>query len=388
MSITITPFDIPVPQERLARIATRIGEYEWHEMPEAAKGDKAWNYGTNMDYLRSLCDYWLTHYRWQETVDELNAFSHYTADLDIPIHFIHEEGSGKNPRALLLTHGWPGSVYEFLHVIEPLAHPERFGGNADDGVSVICPSMPGYAFSGKPKSPIGPLTTAALWDKLMREGLGHESYIAQGGDWGSVITAALGLHHSTAKGGGCAAIHLNMYGMRGDEKPESADEKKWLAHTQTMMQQESAYLQLQATKPQSLSYAMMDSPVGVCAWIIEKFHGWSDLRGTNDIENRYTKHQLLSNVMIYLVSRSFNTASWFYRGFFEELPHIPSGEKIAVPVGIGNFAEPYIAFPPRRMVEHSYNVVHWADYAKAGHFAAMEDAPQFVGAVQDFLKKV
>jgi microsomal epoxide hydrolase len=190
-----------------------------------------------------------------------------------------------------------------------------------------------------------------------------------------------------AKGGGCDAIHINMYGLRGTEMPETEAEIAWAEHTMQTMQAEGAYLQIQGTKPQSLAYAFMDSPVGTCAWIIEKFHGWSDNiqgNGRRNIEHAFTKHQLISNVMIYLLTESFATSVWFYRGFFEELPSIGADEKVDVPVGIGNFAEPYITFPPRRMMEHSYNVTVWEDFETAGHFAALEDGPQFVAALQRF----
>ena len=370
-------------------IHAKVAAYEWHEMPVIESGGDRWAYGADMEYMKELCAYWLDGYDWRRTEAQLNGFDNYTAEIDgLPIHFIIEEGSGDTPAPLLMTHGWPGSVLEFAEVIQPLAHPERFGGKAEDGLTIICPSLPGYGFSGKPPRPLGPRTVAAMWNTLMRETLGFESYIAQGGDWGSVITALLGLHHGTDTGGGCRAIHLNMYGLRGDETPETPEEKAWAERMGSVMQAESAYLQLQGTKPQSLSYAMMDSPVGVCAWIVEKFHGWSDIKGTDGtrhLENRYTKDQLLSNVMLYLTTRSFNTATWIYRGFFEEQPRIPAGKRIEVPVGIGNFAEPYFAFPPRRMVEHSHNVVHWSDYTQAGHFAALEDGEQFVREIRSFL---
>jgi len=390
--MTIKDFKIPNDAARLARIKQRVAEYEWFDAPQLEAHEDPWAYGTDAAYLKQLCDYWLSDYDWQKTVDELNKFDHFTTRVDdINVHFIREQGSGTNPRPVIMTHGWPGSVYEFMDVIEPLAHPERFGGDAEDGVTIICPSMPGYGFSSRPSRPLGPRRTAALWDKLMRENLGYDTYTAQGGDWGSLVTGMLGLNHSVAKGGGCEAIHINMYGLRGTETPQTDEEMQWAEKTAGIMQMEGAYLQIQASKPQSLAYGLMDSPVGTCAWIIEKFHGWADnlqADGRSDIEHSFTKHQLLSNVMIYLMTGSFATSVWFYRGYFEEMPAIGEGEKVEVPVGIGNFAEPYISFPPRRMVEHSYNVVHWSDFETAGHFAAMEDAPQFVAEVQRFLSKL
>jgi microsomal epoxide hydrolase len=343
----------------------------------------------DQDWLKDFCAYWVNEYRWQDTVDELHRFAHFTAEIDgLDIHFIREDGSGDNPEALLMTHGWPGSVYEFIEVIDRLAHPENYGGKAEDGVTVICPSLPGYGFSAAPPRPIGQVTTAALWDKLMREALGFDTYIAQGGDWGSVVTSLLGLHHSVEKGGGCKAIHINMYGLRSDAAPQTPEEENWLAEAQAIMQAESAYLQVQVTKPQTLAYAMSESPVGAAAWILEKFYTWSDLPlsdGKPDMLKRYSRHALASNLMIYLMTDSFMSAIWFYRGFAEEMPHIPPGEKIAVPVGVGKFADTYLSFPPRRMMEDSYHITHWAEFTDAGHFAAMENPAQFAGAVLDFI---
>jgi microsomal epoxide hydrolase len=198
----------------------------------------------------------------------------------------------------------------------------------------------------------------------------------------------LGLNHGINKGGGCKAIHMNMYGLQSAQPPSTPEEQAWAEGFAAKMQAEGAYLQLQATKPQSLALAMADSPLGIAAWIVEKFHGWSDIFADSgrDIAKRYTKHRLLSNIMIYLMTDSFATSVWFYRGYIEEMPHIAEGDKIEVPCGIGNFAEPYITFPPRSLMEGSYNIVHWNDYDTVGHFAAMEDPEMFTADVQQFLK--
>ena len=385
-------YDIKVAQARLDWIRDRVAAYQWGDAPLLGDNEDPWAYGADLAAMRDLCTYWLDSYQWQDTQSELERFAHFTAEIDgLDIHFIRENGSGSNPQAFLMTHGWPGSVYEFVNVIDRLAHPENYGGKAEEGVTVICPSLPGYGFSGKPKRPIGPKSTAAMWDRLMRDVLGFDQYVAQGGDWGSLVTAMLGLHHGTDKGGGCKAIHISMYGARTAAQPETEAEQAWAMQMATTMQMEGAYLQLQMTKPQSLGFAMADSPVGQCAWIVEKFHGWSDnlnAQGRRELARRYTPHQLLSNVMIYLVNDNFVTSTWFYRGFLEEGADIPDGQRVEVPVGVGNFAEPYITFPPRRMVEYGYNVVHWNDFDQAGHFAAMEDGPQFVGEVQDFMRKL
>ncbi len=389
--MSVKPFTIETDAKRLAWIKQRIGDAHFPPQMQIGDDEDIWAYGTDVDYMRELCRYWLDEYDWQTTVDELNRFSHFTAEVDgLNIHFIHEKGSGDAPRALLMTHGWPGSVYEFNDVIDRLAHPENYGGDAQDGVDVICPSLPGYGFSDAPKRPIGQVTTAALWNKLMVEALGYDSYIAQGGDWGSVVTTLLGLHHGTNKGGGCAGLHLNMYGIQGAKPPTTPEEKAWAEGFAGKMQSEGAYLQLQATKPQSLALAMSDSPLGVASWIVEKFHGWSDIATDTgrDITKRYTKHQLLSNIMIYLMTDRFATSVWYYRGYFEEMPHIPADDRIEVPCGVGAFAEPYISFPPRSLMEDSYHIIHWTDYDEIGHFAAMEDSQTFAAEVQDFLKKL
>lgn len=379
------PFTIDVPQARLEHIHTRIAEYEWHEAPE----NGGWEFGADLEYMQELCAYWLNAYDWRKWERELNRFPQYTVDIDGQmIHYIVEYGSGTSPKALLLSHGWPGSVFEFLHVIEPLAHPERFGGDAEDGFDVIVPSLPGYGFSGKPKRPIDPRRIAEYFNTLMTETLNYKSYIAQGGDWGSVISGWMGYDYGAPKGR-CEAIHLNMYGLRSrDAVPITPEEIKFAQAMAATNAREMGYFRIQSTRPQSLSYAMMDSPVGACAWIVEKFHGWSDLKG-NDIESVYSKDQLLTNVMIYLVTRTFNTASWLYRGLFDggNLA-IGRGERVRVPVGVANFPKDLLPWPPRSMAEKSYNITHWTDMGEGGHFAALEKPKLLMEDIRKFARSL
>ena len=386
--MTAQPFTIPTDDALVQKIKAKVAAYEWHEMPTIPQGGDRWIYGTDMEYMKELCDYWCNNYDWNKTLSALNQFQHFTAEVDgLKIHFIHAKADDKTngaKKVLLLTHGWPGSVLEFINVIEPLRAA---------GFDVVAPSLPGYGWSAKPPSPIGPQKTAAIWDKLMRATLGYDSYIAQGGDWGAVVSGYLGLNHSKALGGGVAAIHLNMYGLRHPKAlAQTDDEKNWQAASEMVMELESAYLRLQMTKPQTLSYAMMDSPVGVCAWIVEKFHRWSDKRGAKPnehIENAFSKDQLLSNVMIYLMTKSFNTASWFYRGALEDgFAIMPEDKKVEVPTGVALFPAEFIPFPPRRMVEVGYSVVHWQQHDKGGHFAAMEQPELFVAEVKNFLSSI
>ena len=387
-------FTIDTPQAILDGIRARVAGYEWHEMPQIKPGEDRWVFGTDLKYMQELCAYWLDGFDWRAAEKNLNRFPQFIATVDgLDIHFLHVKGSGSNPKTVLMTHGWPGSFFEFMEVIEPLAHPEKFGGSAEDGVNLVVPSLPGYGFSGKPKRPIGPKGTAALWDKLMRETLGYSSYIAQGGDWGAVVSGFLAYNHSLAKGGGCQAVHLNMWGVRPAVlEPRTDAEKQWAQQAAFMFEMEGAYLRLQMTKPQTLSYAMMDSPVGVAAWIVEKFNTWSDTRGADGsehIENAYSKDQLLTNIMIYLTTRTFNTATWFYRGLFEEGgTNMAPDTRVEIPTGIANFPKEFITFPPRRMVEEGYNVTHWSDFDKGGHFAAVETGTVFADDVRKFVSSL
>jgi microsomal epoxide hydrolase len=377
------PFQIAIPQTTIARINRRVRDFEWHEMPRGAGLDGTWAYGANLDYMKRLAAYWIGDYDWRKEEEALNRFPQFTADVDgLDIHFYRVEGSGPSPQPLILSHGWPGSVLEFLHIIEKLAHPERFGGNEKDAFTVIVPSLPGYGFSGKPERPIGPRTTARYFDKLMTEVCGLPSYIAQGGDWGSAISGWMGY-----EGKGCKAVHLNMFGWRSPGvHPQTDEEKQYAQRAMQLFEMEGAYFREQTTKPQTLSYGMMDSPVGAAAWIVEKFNGWSDK--SKGFENVYSMDQLLTNVMIYLVTRTFNTATWMYRGLMEDLAGdpVPNGARIEKPVGIANFPIDLIPFPPRSMVERHVNVTHWTDFEAGGHFAALERPDDLVGDVRAFAR--
>jgi pimeloyl-ACP methyl ester carboxylesterase len=383
--IEAKPFRIAIPQTSIARINRRVRDFEWHEMPRGPGLDGTWAYGANLDYMKRLGDYWVNSYDWRKWEDALNRFPQFIANVDgLDVHFYREEGSGPSPRPLILSHGWPGSVFEFLHIIEKLAHPERCGGDVKDAFTVVVPSLPGYGFSGKPERPIGPRTTARVFNKLMTDVAKLPDYIAQGGDWGSAISGWMGYD-----GKGCKAVHLNMFGWRSPGvHPETEEEKQYVARATQLFEMEGAYFREQATKPQTLSYAMMDSPVGAAAWIVEKFHGWSD--NARGFENIYSMDQLLTNVMIYLVTRTFNTATWMYRGLLEDLPGdpVPTGARIEKPTGIAAFPIDLIPFPPRSLVERHMNVTHWTDFKEGGHFAALERPDDLVNDIRTFARTV
>lgn len=379
-----TPFTINVPQAKLNKIMARVKTFEWPDAPVGGPGGE-WAYGANLAYMKELVAYWLSGFDWRKQEAALNRFPQFRATVDgLDIHYIAEKGSNTNPRPLIISHGWPGSVLEFMHVIEPLAHPERFGGKAEDGFDVIAPSLPGYGFSGKPARPISPRTVARFFDRLMTDVLGYNGYLAQGGDWGSAISGWLGY-----EGKGCKAAHLNMYGWRAPGvMPETAEEMKWAGDSLAMFEAEGAYFRMHTTKPLTLSYALMDSPVGVCAWIIEKFKTWSHLDGEN-IESAYTKDQLLTNVMIYLVTDTFGTSTWLYRGLAEDPgAPLPTGAKIERPVAVAIFPHDFIDWPPRSMVEKQMNVRRWTEMGEGGHFAALERPEKYMADVRAFARDI
>lgn len=384
-----TQFKINVPDEKLAAIRARVEAYRWFPAPANEQG---FAYGMSTPVMQDIQRYWLDTYDWRKAEAELNRWPQFTAEVDGQrIHFVHVVGEAKGKRPLLITHGWPGSVYEFWQAIGPLAFPSEHGGKAEDAFDLIIPSLPGYGFSGKPASPLGQRATAALWDKLMRDVLGYPTYLAQGGDWGSMVTSWLGKNHGTVDGkGGCRGIHLNMMAMRPTPAvPQSPEEIAWLQRSQMMMQMEGAYLMQQATKPQTLAMALMDSPMGTAAWILEKFHGWSDLRerGLLDV---YTRDQLVTNVMIYLVNDAIATSVWYYNALFQEGgASLPEGERCETPTAFASYpGEEYILAPPQSWAKRAYNITRWTEMPKGGHFAAMEVPEIFVADLRDWARGV
>lgn len=381
-------FRIEVADDVLARIRDRVAAYRWFPAPDVGG---PWQFGMAASVLKDIQDYWLNSYDWRAMEAELNRWPHFRASVDgLDIHFVHIVGEAGGKRPLLLTHGWPGSFYEFHEAIGPLAFPSQHGGKAEDAFDLVIPSLPGYGFSGKPTAPLGQRRTAALFDRLMRDVLGYEAYLAQGGDWGGLVTSWLGFDHAAGAGGGCKAIHLNMIGLRpSPATPTNEAEKAWMAHTQAKMQAEGAYFMQQATKPQTLAMALMDSPMGTAAWILEKFHGWSDLK-ENDLWSVYTKNQLLTNVMIYLVNDAIATSVWYYAALFAEGGvALPEGQRVEVPTGFANYpGEEIYAPPPRSWCERAYNITWWADMPKGGHFAAMEVPDLFVEDVRAWARSL
>ena len=378
----IKPFKVKIPEESLQNIYSKVKNYPWHEMPD----DGGWDYGTNLNYMKEFSKFWIEKYDWKKTEEKINKFNNFKSNIDgIDIHFIHEKGSGSNPKPLLLNHGWPGSIVEFLHIIDQLAHPEKFGGKEEDGFDVVVPSLPGFGFSGRPSRPIGPRKMSAIFNSLMTNVLGYKKYIAQGGDFGGTICTWLAYDFPK----NLLGIHINILITRHPDGPQTIEEKEWQERFKKEQRIEDGYRTQQATKPQTLSYAMMDSPVGVAAWIIEKMRGWSDIKN-GDIESVYSKDVLLSNIMVYLVTKTFNTSSWIYYGRREEggraLPkdHLP----LKVPTAIAKFPKEYLEWAPKSYVERIYNVQQWTEMPEGGHFAALEKPELLIKDIIKFSKTI
>jgi microsomal epoxide hydrolase len=378
----IKPFKIDIPDTELKEIYSKVKNYPWHEMPN----DGGWEYGTNMDYMKEISNYWVKNFDWKKHEAQINEFSNFTTLVDdIKIHFIHEKGSGSNPTPLLLMHGWPGSIVEFLHIIKKLAHPEKFGGKEEDAFDVIVPSLPGFGFSGGPTRPIGPRRMADIFNKLMIENLRYKNYLAQGGDWGATIANWIAYDHSK----NCKAIHINCLTMRHPDGPQTPEEVVWQNKFDKDQIMQDGYRTQQATKPQTLSYGMMDSPVGIAAWILEKMYFWSDLKD-NNIESVYSKDILLANIMVYVVTKTFNTASWIYYGRREEGGRFfpKDFKKIEIPTSIAVFPAEMSAWPPKTYVERIFNVKQWTEMQRGGHFAAMEQPELLVKDIVNFYRTI
>ena len=374
----IKEFTVNIDDSQLININSKIKQYPWSSIENM----EGWSYGTNKIYLKELCDYWVKEFDWKKHEKKINSFKNYKTNIDgLNIHFIKEEGSGKNPKTLLLLHGWPGSIVEFLEIIKPLAHPEEFGGNIDDAFTVIAPSLPGFGFSDFPKRPIGPRKIAEILNKMMIENLNYKNYLAQGGDWGATICNWLGYDHSK----NCKAIHINCLTMRHPDGPQTKEEKDWQNKFDKDQILQDGYRTLQSTKPQTLAYSMIDSPVGIAAWIIEKMHGWSDLNEDN-IESVYSKDVLLANIMVYVLTNTFNTASWIYFGRREEGGrYFPKDfKKINIPVGIAMFPKEMSEWPPNSYIEKIFNVKNITKFSSGGHFAALEKPRLLIEDIRKF----
>ena len=373
----IKPFKVEWHAAEVGAVLEKVRGYPWPPTPDVPDG---WAYGCDGKFLKGLCDYWLDGYDWRAAEAELNQYPQFTARIeDFDIHFLHVVGEAGGKRPLLLSHGWPGSHYEFFGSIEKLAWPSRHGGRAEDAFDLVIPSLPGFGFSSKPKKPFGQRATARLFNTLMTDGLGYDRYLAQGGDWGAFVTSCLGFDYPDK----VKAIHLNMIGFRPHGGPTSPEEIAWITRQNAMMDVMGAYFRLQASKPQSLAWLGAGNPVGQAAWIVERFYDWCDRREAR-FEDVFTRDQLLTNVMIYVMTGSFATGAWYYRALLEEGGVVlKEGQRCEVPTAFANFpGELLYQAPPRSWAERAYNINRWTDAPQGGHFAAMEQPDLFVEDVR------
>jgi len=376
MSSSLSPFTVAIPDSQLQDLKQRLALTRWPDR-ETCTG---WDQGVPLDYARELADYWSTQYDWRRFERRLNEWPQFTTGIDgIDIHFIHRRSPEPDALPLIISHGWPGSVAEFHKVIDALADPVAHGGRAEDAFHVVAPSLPGYGFSGKPThTGTSVETIGRMWGQLMAR-LGYQRYVAQGGDWGSIITQSMGQTETTH----CAAIHINMPLVVPD--PETMAEltpleQSALAGMTFYNEWDSGYSKQQSTRPQSLAYGLADSPVGQMSWIVEKFYTWTDCEqgGSKHPEHVLGRDEMLDNVMLYWLTNSAGSSARLYWESLTRLNMSP----IDMPTGCSIFPRE-IFRASRRWAEQRYtNLIHWNELPRGGHFAALEQPELFVQEVR------
>jgi pimeloyl-ACP methyl ester carboxylesterase len=381
MSAQPEEFALSVPETAIADLRERLGRTRF---PDQAPGEP-WAYGTNVEYLRGLVEYWRTAFDWHAQEARLNAFPQFKVPLhDIDVHFLHVPGKGPNPCPLLLMHGWPGSVFEFLDLIPRLTDPARFGGNPGDAFTVVAPSLPGYGLSFRPgQKRFGIEEIADCLADLMTETLGYRRFAAQGGDWGGITASRMGYAHADKLIG----IHVNLLAVRRDGSmlaDPTPDERKYLDELAYWLKEETGYQWIQGTRPQTLSFGLTDSPSGLAAWIIEKFRAWSDCGG--DVESAFTRDQLLANICLYWFTGAIGSSFFPYYFRMHRPWPIPDGGTIAVPTGYAEFPHEILR-APRSLAARTYtDIRRWTVMQRGGHFAAMEQPEALATEVQAFFR--
>lgn len=368
MSHLVKPFHLNIPEEELTDLHRRLDHTRWPERETVAD----WSQGAPLEKVQALCHYWRHEYDWRRCESRLNGLGQFTTHIDgLDIYFLHVRSPHSDAIPLLLTHGWPGSVIEFLDLIEPLTNPTAHGGKASDAFHLVIPSLPGFGFSSKPTvAGMGVAQIAEIWIKLM-DRLGYSDWVAQGGDWGSAVTTAIAL----AKPAACRAIHLNFV-LAMPQEEDFADltvaEQASLAHSAQYQSNYSGYANIQATRPQTLAYGLSDSPAGQAAWIYEKIQEWSQSDG--DCEALLSRDRILDNIMLYWLTGTAGSSARLYWESFANFTPKP----IEMPVGVSIFPGEFIR-PSRRWAERLMpNIIHWGEPEQGGHFAAWEQPELFV----------
>lgn len=379
-SAGIERFEVRVSDADLEDLRRRLESPRW---PPDSPGEP-WSYGTDRSYLEELVAYWRDEYDWRTHEAALNAFDHYTTTIEGQrLHFVHQRGRGPAPLALVMSHGWPGTVWEMLPSVMPLSDPAAHGGDAADAFDVVVPSIPGFGFSGEPAEGTDVVRTAELWVALM-EKLGYDRFGAYGSDWGAGITRVLGASYPDRVVG----VLTPGAPPRLQREPETEEERDYLARANLWSVDETGYQRIQGTKPQTLAFGLSDSPVGLAAWITEKLRSWSDCDG--DVENRFSKDQILTLLSIYWHTSTIGTSVRYYHanGLGSSRQRRRGAGPVRVPQGFAEFVGiPLRAHPPRSLLsEPAENITHWTVHDTGGHFPAIEEPELLVGDLRTFFR--
>jgi len=382
----VEPFVVKVNQSVLDDLHMRLDRTRW----TCDFGDSGWSYGASVPYMQQLVAYWRDRFDWRGQEAALNRFANFRATLNdgLRIHFIHERGRGPEPLPIVLTHGFPDSIVRFTKIIPMLTDPASHGADPADSFDVVAPSLPGYAFSDRPRSDGGVFRVGDLWHELMTQ-LGYDRYVAHGGDWGSTITELLARDH----GDHVVAIHLTdvpfLHSFRKPDDPSRA-ERKYLDSVEKYQQGEGAYAFVQGSQPQVVAIGLNDSPAGLATWIVEKFRRWSDCDG--DVERRFTKDELLTNVMLYWATETITSSFLPYYDVAQAGALTWIGQKVKewkgttmVPAAFAMFPKD-LTSPPREWAERFFNVQRWTEMTSGGHFAALEEPEALVRDIREFFR--
>ena len=380
MSAAPTPFTLNVADAALQDLNARLALTRF---PDEAPG-AAWAYGSDLAYMEALVTYWRERFDWRREEARLNAFPQWKLPVaGIDLHFLHVEGKGPSPCPLLLSHGWPGSVFEFLDIIPRLTDPASFGGDPADAFTVVAPSLPGYGLSFAPgQKRFGVEEIADAFAELM-SALGYRRFAAQGGDWGAFIASRLGYAHAERLLG----IHVNLLAVRRDPKivaDPTPEERVFLDELAHFLKEETGYQWIQGTRPQTLAFALADSPAGLAAWIVEKFRAWSDCGGV--IENAIARDRMLANIALYWFTGAIGSSFWPYYARMHGPWPIPDGRRVEVPMGYAAFPKEILR-PPRSLAERMYaDIRRWTVMERGGHFAALEQPEALAHEIREFFR--
>jgi len=380
----VRPFRVAVGDDVLEDVADRLRRVRWPDEIPGSGG--TWEFGTDLGYLQELVAYWRDGFDWRAQEQAINAFPQFMATVDdIDVHFLHVEGQGPAPMPLLLCHGWPGSFWEFSRIIPMLTDPARFGGDPSDAFTVVAPSLPGYGFSFRPgQRRCNVEAMGAICGELMTSVLGYSGFGVQGGDWGAGVVTRVAEQHPKE----VAGLHVNLLFTRpgvkpGQEGDATEEERSAQEQLEWWFKEGTGYQWIQGTRPQTLAYALADSPVGLAGWIVEKFRAWSDCGG--DIESCFTKDFLLTNVMIYWITGAIGSSFWPYYAVRHGEPALAPGERISVPAGHARFPKEILQIP-RSWAETVYDIRRWTVMEAGGHFAAAEQPAALAADLREFFR--